>query len=362
MTSIRQSCVWAFEDEFGEGRGSGEQWRACPPGTYISTSHNRSVSKVTAEGNKFLETYSFGTVSGSFSWSFTMDYDYMDPFLLAFEDYNVSSNGDGTYTHEFAKVNNERVPSFCIRRKILNRITGGSKDELTELYGCVVKSISWSAAAGSSAVTVSVSGLYANEKMYTGDLSATDYTAYDGDLVEFQCLFVDTLDEDGYVANTDSVGISVDNSASFIYTTCTPFAAEYTEGQTSFQFSTSCYSNDPDRYKRRVYTGGATLADAPLSKNLAPVPLMYVASYNLSMNDDGFSTVSAAISGSEKTAVFTLTDTVIRSLTWQKGDNSKLQDSISSTECRAITLTVKNDQGSLLTTPPHPVTSEPTTI
>lgn len=360
MSSIRMSCIWAFEDEFGKGRGSGEEWRAPPPGSYISSSHSRNVNKITAEGTKIFETYSFGTVSGSFEWSFVLDYDYLDPLLLVYEDYSYSGG-----VHSFSKKNNMRVPSFCIRRKILNRMAGGpdGSDEIVELKGCVAKSISFSMSAGSSQVSVTISGVYTDEKMYCGDLATTDYQEYEGDLVEFACLFVGEAECGNYVANTDSLSLSFDNSVSIVYSTCTPFGAEYSEGQTSYTFGTSCYSNNPANYKRRVYSGGYRNTDLhPQSKNLAPIPLLTVASYSLAMKDGYGDTVEEAIEASDKTAIFSIYDCVIKSLTWQKGDGSKLQDQISSTDCRYINLKVKNGQGDLRNDPPHTVTSTPTTI
>lgn len=364
MSSIRMSCIWAFEDDFGKGRGANEQWRAPPPGTYVSSSHSRNVSKITAEGTKVFETFAFGTVAGSFEWSFVLDYDYLDPLLLVYEDYSVQQSG-GSYVHTFKKANNKRVPSFCIRRKILNRMAGGpdGSDEIVELRGCVAKSISFSMSAGGSQMTVTISGVYVDEKMYCGDLTTTDYQEYEGDLVEFACLFVGDAECGNYVANTDSLSLSFDNSVSVVYSTCTPFGAEYSEGQTSYTFGTSCYSNNPSYYKRRVYSGGYRNTDLyPQSKNLAPVPLFTVAAYSLAMKDGNGDTVEEAIELSDKTAIFSIYDCVIKSLTWQKGDGSKLQDQISSTDCRYIDLTVKNDQSDLRQNAHHAVTSEPDTI
>lgn len=326
----------------------------------MSFTHSRNVSKITAEGNKTFETFSFGTVQGSWEWSFTMDYDYMDPMLLVFEDYSCSGG-----VHIFAKANNMRVPSFCMRIKVLNEMAGGpdGSDEIVEIRGCVCKSVSFSMSAGSSAMSVTMSGFYTDEKMYKDSIGTTDYQEYEGDLVEFSCLFVGDAECGNYVANTDSLSISIDNSSAAVYSTCTPFAAEYYEGVTQYTFGTSCYSNDPSKYKQRLYSGGYNNSFLyPQSKNLAPIPKLTVAAYSLAMKDGYGDTVQECIEQSPKTAVFTLTNTVIKSLTHQKGDGSKLQDQISSTDAQRITLTVKNDQSDLLASAPHPVTSAPAEI
>lgn len=348
-----------MEDDFGKGRGS-NPWRAPPPGTFVAFAHSRNVNKITAEGNKVFETFSFGTVAGSWDWSFTFDYDYMDPMLLAFEDYSYS-NG----VHSFDKRNNAKVPSFCMRVKVLNEMADGPKgsDEIVEIRGCVCKSISFSMSAGSSAMNVSMSGFYVDEKMYKGSIGMTDYQEYEGDLVEFSCLFVGEPSCGNYVANTDSLSISIDNSSAAVYSTCTPFAKVYYEGLTTYNFGTSCYSNNPSYYKQRVYSGGYNNGFLyPRSKNLAPIPLLSVAAYSLAMKDGYGDTVEECIEQSPKYAIFSLTNTVIKSITHQKGDGSKLQDQISSTDSQRISLEVKNTQRDLMDNPPHTVTSTPDSI
>lgn len=360
MSGIRQSIIACEEADFGEGTRSGA-WQAPPLGAYFSYTHSRNATKLYAEGSKFFETYSFGTMSGSWELSFTLDYDYMWWLKMAFEDYDVSGSGS-SYTHTFAKANNMRVGSYVFRTKKLNEMAGGpsGSDEIVELRGAVCKSISFSMSAGSSAVQVSMSGFYVDEKLYKGSITTTDYQKYKGDPVEFSCLFVGEAECGNYIANTDSISISVDNSASAIYSTCTPFAAQYSEGQTNITFGTSCYSNNPSYYMQRLYSGGYRNTDLyPQSKNLSPIPTLTVAAYSLAMKDGYGDTVQECISQSPKTAIFTLSDVVIKSLAHQKGDGSKLQDQISSTDVRMIELTVKNDQSDLAC---HDVTSTPDSI
>jgi len=348
MSGVRQSIVFCREkDGFDTGKAEGDKWVAPPPGTFFSSTHNRSVTKVYTEGSKFLDTYAYGQVQGSWEWTFNMDYDYLEPFLLAFEGVGTGENTSGG-VFEFTKSNSKRVPSFCVRGKILNRITDGTweenlQDEMYILTGCVVKTVRFSKSAGASQVQVSMSGLYANEHMVLGDLEATDYTEYNGHLVEFQCMFAD----DEYVANTESLSVGVENSASAIYTTCTPIASNFAESQTSITFGTMCYANDPTRYRTRMYSGGRSkTADYPNHKNLGPISSVKLKSYNaesVTYDNDGGCTVdmAGAMAKATRTAEFRLTDVVIKGLTRQKGDGSKLQDQINSTDVRKLVLVIE---------------------
>lgn len=349
MTGVRQSFVFCREaDGFDTGKSEEDKWVAPPPGSFFSSTHTRSVTKVYTEGSKFPDTFAYGQLSGSWEWTFLMDYDYLEPLLLAFEGEGGGEDvSSGVF--EFTKANNRRVPSFCVRGKILNRITDGAwesglKDETYILTGCVVKTIRFSKSAGASQVQVSMSGFYANEHMDLGNLDSTDYVEYEGHLVEFQCMFAG----DEYVANTESLSVGVENTASAIYTTCTPIASNFAEGQASLTFGTMCYSNDPTHYKTRMYSGGRDkTALYPNHKNLGPIPLVTLKSYNaeqVSYDENGGCTVDfdAAWKKATRTAEFRLTGVAIKGLTRQKGDGSKLQDQINSTDILKIVLAVKS--------------------
>lgn len=354
MSGIRSSFVFCMEDKFKGGKPADRAWICPPAGSFLSTTHNRSTSKIYSAGSKFWDTVAYGQMSGTFEWTFVADYDYIEPFFLIFEDVSYNSS---TKTYSFSKANVKRVPSFTIRRKTLNRMFNGlydaSKDNVddeTIIYtGCVVKTARFSKAAGASQLNVTLSGFYANEEMSSDKLNATDYQEYAGDLMEFQCMFIDSISSDNYVANTESLSLAIENSAAAIYSTCTPFASEFSEGQTSFSFGTTCYSNDPSHYKRRVYSGGydnKTLK--PMSKGMKPIPKVLLATYTGNVSADTSSDVASAYASSGKTSVFTLTKMVVKSLTWQKGDGSKLQDQINSTEVQKVKLDIKN--GSSLNT------------
>ena len=346
------------------GKPSGKQWIAPPAGTFVSFTLDRAVTKITAEGSKFAQDFAMGQVSGSFSWSFYADYDHIEPFYLAFEDYQCQTLENGLYQHSFAKVNNKKIKSFTMRVKQLNRISGGyaGDDEVTELRGCFVKSVKFSSSAGTSQVQVSMSGAFADARTWVGDLMTTDYTEYDGELWEFTCLFFGTdANNDSYVDLVDSLSVSVDNNAEMLYSVCSAFANSYYEGTANFSLSASCYSNDPERFRLRSYTGGQSVATgspvSPWAKGLEPCADMMIYSYNLSVHDGDAEDIGTAIKESTRTAAFHVEDCVFKSTQWPAGDGSKLQEQLSSAECRKISLTIKSDIPNLENTNSHPVNS-----
>lgn len=356
MTSIRQSFIYSVEDTFGKGIGTGKAWLAPPPGSYFTSTHSRQASRIQSTGSKYFDAYAYGTLSGSWEWTFMLDYNYLEPLELVFEDF--TENGlqqNGSYSYTFKKKNNGRIPSFTVRRVVLNDMANSQKnniDEIVELKGCVCKSITFARSAGSSQMQVTMSGFYADERMFLGNWGRTDYKSYEGNLVEYSCLFIGTYtNEDNYVANTETLTISIDNSADAVFNVCAPFAKEYYEGVTTYSFSTTAYSNDPTRYKQRVYTGGKDRALMPLSKGLAPVSLMHILSYNAEMDrfgdDPSMDSHAEAFGASTLSMDIEITKCVIRSLQWQNGDGSKLQDSISSAECQLMTLTFVTEAGDL---------------
>lgn len=318
------------------------------------------MTRVNTEGSKFWDDIAYGSFSGTFEWTFYMDTEYIEPFYLAFEGYSCSSSG-GQYVHTFQKQNNARIRSFCIRGKLLNRMAGGpsDSDEVTELLGCIVTSVKFSMSAGESATSVTFSGSFADMRSYYGNLSTTDYQEYDGYLTEYSCLFIgNSISDDTYVSMIDSITISVDNNAEMLYTTCSPFAANYYEGVSNFTLSLTGYSNDPARFKRRFYSGGYTNTPTmPMTKGLQPCDDMYIASYDLSVRDGDADDIGEAVTNSDRYVIYHIEECVYRIAQWQKGDGSKLQDSISSAECRKVGLEIKSSIPSIATTNSHPVTS-----
>lgn len=349
MTGIRQSFVFALENEFAKGKADGNPWIAPPVGSFFNSTHSRQATKIYTVGSKFFDTVAYGQLNGSFNWTFVFDYHYLEPLQLAFEKIGCTPNEDGVhFTHTFEKVNNMRIPSFTVRRKILNEFAGGpdESDEITELRGCVVRNVSFSKAAGTSQLQVTMTGFYVDEVMFKGDLDATDYKEYEGKLSEYMCMFVGGVSTDNYVANTESLEFSIENNSDAIYNTCSPFAGLYYEGRANCTFGTTCYSNNPSNYKQRVYSGGfRNDVLRPMAKGLKPIPLVTLAAYDKSIRDPEYMDVvdySSALADSDESMTVELTDVVIKSLTWPKGNDQKLQDTISSAECKKITITVVN--------------------
>ena len=351
------SFVFAPERKFKEGKNGADKWIAPPPGSYFSSTANRQTSSIYTTGSKKWETTAYGAFSGTWDWTFMLDYFYLEPFLLAFDKVFIDNNitpkvwGDSsTYddykgsTFKFMKGQTGRVPSFTVRRKILHRIAGGETDEMVELMGCVVSSISFSRSASTSQYQVQMSGTYATEKMTLGNLDETDYQPYEGELVEYSCVAVadsadSTIDGATYIANTDSISISIQNNTNMVYNTCTPFATQYYEDRNQFQISTSCYSTDPEAYKTRMYSGGYDSSKrAPMSKGLKPMEKMFIISFNGEVDENK---VSDAYDNSECSICFEATKLVVKSMKWVNGDGSKLTDSLSSTDCKDIAFTVK---------------------
>lgn len=355
MSGIRQSFCFCREKTYKAGKADGDCWIAPPPGSFLSTTHNRSTKKIYTQGSKFFDTVAYGSMSGSWEWTFVADYEYFEPFMLAFDETSFTAVKDkdgktiaGEYV--FSKKNNKRVPSFCIRRKVLNGITGGSHglDEESILYGCVVKSIRFSRSAADSPLNVTMSGFYADEQTALKNLINTDYQEYTGSLVEFSCMFIGEVSNENYVANTESLTIGIENGASAVYSVCSPFASSYAENQTSVSFGTTAYSNDPMRYKMRVYGGGETATPTndvyrPRSKGMTPIPLVNIVAYN-GMAEGDASNIATIYEGSTRRMKMSLDKVVIKSMTWQKGDGNKLQDQINSTEVRNLTLSIRSGQ------------------
>lgn len=374
MTGIRQSFLYSLEDVVGGGKGAGYKWVAPPPGSWFTTTHNRSTSRINAAGCKTFDAVAYGALSGSFEWNFTMSYDYLEPLYLMFEAYdplvavndaisNTQGNtGDGTNValnttyHKFRKTNGGRVRSFTIRRKRLNRMvnehaTGGNVyDEIEEYTGCVIRNFKFSRSSSASQMQVSVSGFYTNEKMILGKWNFTEFQPFDGQLTEYTCAFAGNTDADcEYLANTESLSVSVENNSSPVYQICSPFAQNFYEGLTSCNISLQNYANDPFRYMTRLYGGGVRrtpssslnnqLVFTPGAKHMAPLPLLKMRSYTgESQNDSDIATVFTT---SAMNMEIIARKTVIKSLTWTNGNGDKLQDSISA-ECKDVSIIVKN--------------------
>lgn len=343
MTGIRYSVAVAGETTFGV---AGTKFFTLPAGAYMSATYNVSTETVYSPGSKFFDTVVYGKVSGSFEISYTMSYEHMELLRFAFEDYDVTELENGKYKHTFSKANNARIQPFTIRRKTINDITGptAGQDETTLFKGCVIKSVRISQSSGSGKMSVTMSGYFQNAETTLGNLNTTDYREFDGQVVEWACLFIGDKD----VANVESLTLSIDNGAGMQYTTCRDTAVNYYEDKSSFQFGMTCYSNDFLRYKALVYTGGQDASNAkngnayrPLCKNRHPIPRMAMRSFDTCRGEG--ETVYAAFERAGKSLTFNIEDCIVKSATWQKGDGSRMLDQMSSAECKRISIEVVND-------------------
>lgn len=375
MTSVRMSFVFAPEMEFKKGKGF-NPWIAPPPGSYFSSTASRQTSPIYTTGSKKWDVTAYGQYAGSWDWTFMLDYQYLEPLVLAFDVVSINRGTDIIWKHEsedgggynkyigkdtdfnnfyFIKRNNSKPPSFTVRRKILHRIVGGPNDEMVELKGCVVNSISFSRSSSTSQYQVQMSGFYATEEMVLGELEETDYKKYDGQLIEYSCVLLTDRIYDGigvsfedYAAtNTDSISVTITNGTTPVYNTCSPFVGQYYEDRVKFQISTSCYSTDPETYKTRMYSGGHDkTARKPLSKGSKPLSEMRIVTFDSEISDN-FGNAADAITNafykSKNRLEFCAEDLVIKSVRWVNGDGSKLTDSISSTDCKNIELMISRE-------------------
>lgn len=424
MTGIRKSFAYCRErDGFGTGiattdkvvcyplpamTGTGEytgaqahagkcsthdHWLAPPPGSSFSHTSSRSVQRVQTTGSKFWDAQAYGQMSGTWEWSFPLSYDYIEPLLFAFEDVRYY-NAVGTYgltgntnIYSFRKANSRRVRSFTVRVVQDDRMIGSSGCEEAILKGCVVTSIDFTKSNSESPMRVSMKGFYSTEELkYSSSLPRTVYrnmATRDGlGLVEWAGLYrtegVDDLRSSKFMANTESLSIGMGNSSAAVYSVCSPFAANYYEGQTSVQFSAKVYYTDPLEYRSMLF--GQPSGDglrAPMSKGLKPYEEFAIIATNLhddpppgNYSDDAFDQSQPTVynprvwkvpalprtTDTQYTShaylqqdyvinatayvMFHLNDAALRSYVAEKGDGSHLTDSLSTVDCRSLDVDV----------------------
>ena len=365
MTGVRQSIVFQIEDGYGNGNPpqikggvAASYWVAAPPGSFFTSTHRRNTSRIQSMGSKFWDTVAYGTLQGTWEWTFYLDYNYPEPLFLIFEG-GEETNVVSANKLVFTKNNNKRIPSFTVRRKLLNDFIGGADNEVSILKGCVVRSATFSKPSNASYVQVTMSGFYSTEELYAlpeDEMDETDYTEYEGNLVEYGCLTSAELsdadiDNSSLIQNTDQVSITIDNSAEQIFSTCSAFSTEYAEGLAKITMSASSYANHPTYYKAGVYSGGERFnsimdvlssgeAIAPGSKGMKPLDHAYLTSYNAMARNTG-GIIGQAYSQSTRSSVMHLDKVVMSSLTWQKGDGGKLVDSVSGCPVRNLDITMR---------------------
>lgn len=395
MTAIRKSIVFAPESTFGSGTPdtdiiskSGNDYRYChfPPGTFISHTGARQAQSVYTTGSKRRAGAVYGSFSGSWNISFPLDYDYLEPLAMVYETIGAADNSadpfevfetlddatpaypTGSHIHYFMKDNAKRIGSFVIREKILNHIAGGGEysDEVTILKGCVAKSINATRSASGSQYNIEISGTYADQETKLGSLDATDYDmsqTMDG-TTQYSCMFMDGIENTDYVGDVDSHSFTMENNSNMVYNTCTPIAKAYYEGQTNVSWNAQTYANDPQKkFKLRPNSGGYDSSHMkPMGKGLKPMSYATWATYSTSCRDatESIATYVAAIQQSAQSFVVCAKNSTVKSMTWQKGDGSKMMDSLSSVECDEIRIRAVNTNTDIWLTTHFTTSPDPT--
>ena len=362
MTEIRKSIVFKKElGEFGSStaKASAKEttgWCLFPMGTHFSFTAARQAEGIYGAGNKFREGAAYGPFSGTWNLSFILDYDRLEPFEMIFE--NVTYSTDNK-TITFEKKNNSRVSHYAFRVKQMNRIAGGSEgsDEVTILTGCVAKQISISRSAQSSQATVEMNGSFANMETLLGKLDSTDYKSYpdDEEIAQYSCMFKGDANDSNYVADVDAHTVSVENAISYVYSTCKAFASNYFEGRTTIQWNAQTYSNDPKKKFRLLPNSGGMDSThlSPMCKGLKPMSKVKFVSFSGTVcKDDGGAEnseynekIAEAIKASNYSFDIELYNSVVKSITYSKGEGGKMSDSLSSVDCSGIKITVKRNEG-----------------
>ena len=83
-----------------------------------------------------------------------------------------------------------------------------------------------------------------------------------------------------------------------------------------------------------------------MSKNLKPLAKMFIVSFDSLIEDDADAdtAISNAMNSATHYVKFEITNAVLKSMKWVNGDGSKLTDSLSSVDCKDITMTVKTTE------------------
>lgn len=93
MSGVRLGAAFGFENKPGEGPTKTNGWLICPPNFFITTTPIRSTHRMDAMGTKKFDYIAYGAQYVSWSATFTADYEMLEPFLGAFEDYKHEAYG-----------------------------------------------------------------------------------------------------------------------------------------------------------------------------------------------------------------------------------------------------------------------------
>lgn len=353
--TVRSSAVFGFESKFAEDIREtidDAEWFRFPPANTFTRTPTSSATALWGLGSKFAETFTYGKFSGTWSASFKMDYQHLEWLRMGFEKYTFSLGTGGVPNkHTFEKVDGKRIPSMRFKIKQINTMVGGNTNETVLIVGAVIKSIKFNQSSGNAPMDITIDGNYVNEYIIpnTDPDFITDYTEYDGDLVEWSCLNIgDTEDTLEPVARTESASISFSFSPSMTPGCGSRFDVNYYENKTNVDVSTTVQSYNPELYMQRVYSGGfksdSGLPTTPMKKNLKPIPFIALkTSYDKDEN-------------TQYSCQWTMKKATVEGYSKSYSD-SKLQDS-PKIKCSKGTLTVISDAEDLSDIVPTPTNNK----
>jgi len=323
MTGVRASAVMRFEKRFGVSRSDidpsdpdylapNEGW--LPIGDKLETTFtpNNNWTVLNSIGTKFRTGEVAGKFDGTFSISTLLDYYNIYILATCMEGYayDYPIDAEGNYrlvdplgpdnptnyfpkVHTFKKADSRRVPSFEVKQKVLNKMVDGSFDVTRTFKGCVVNNAQFNQDTSKSTLGITLPGKYRWQIDKYEDLPATDWVPYIGDKIEWNCLSINGEE----IANVETLGFGVNNNSDFLFGTCSRKSSGYYEKNAVFAMNATVYSNRPELFQQRIYSGGfgdylpphptehgllsvdgVNPIFEPLKKNLKPIPQMEITS------------------------------------------------------------------------------------
>lgn len=376
MSGVRQSVSFAFEDEYGVSPVEG--WTYLPPGAWFTSSFSRTVNSLYEVGKKQVEDFNFGKISGTWQLIFTLDYNYLEPLLMVFEGYDcepyaiVDDQGNNTtfynwYNHKFYKTETGKLRSVTFRRKVLHKVFGNAKDEMSMVHGAICTSMTMSQSGGKSQIQVNMSGIYSTESTVPDDVDFLDVREDYPMLAEYGCVYCG----DKLWGNTINWGIQVSNNAIGVYGVGNPTVKSFYEGQTNNAFTVTILSENPDRLIRRAYSGGYKAVSEPVFANSRPIPQMTVRSwgqtleeYSVNADTEDESDHSSEYGPEDNLEIkyrmdIDIRDCVVNMVSRQSGDGDKMLDSLTKGRCGELSISFMNQyNGSYLDSKLHEITNE----
>ena len=348
----RQSFVFSKEVNFGKGHDAYNMlgmWYAPPPGSEFKCSCAREVQKYTEIGRRVWKDAAYGKISGSWTWTFPLDYNHLEPFMFVYDSYtfqpifNNEASGERPILgrHIFKHTDSGVTPSFCVRMKTLYSPVGGPGDEVTEVYGCLCTGMRITAEAGNSWSKVTLQGVCTDFSSDVGGdeltaLAKTDYTDLEGSkrLVEYMCMKLVEEDSEGNEIKTPlgaigSMAVQTTNEVVQKYSVLNPVARSRAEESMSHQVSCKVFSVDPTMLRHRVYSGGVKSQARFRYDRVMPLPKLCVEA-------------TQQVMATEISVKISITDVVIKMMQFMD-ESPKIYDLLDSAECTDISLEVVNE-------------------